>query len=171
MAGRDGRHAQDDSGDGAADGVRAAMEWWSAWDPALPGETMEIVIRLARLGDRIAAEVEAAHRGAGLEPGDFDVLATLLRGGPASPTELARALMLSKAGMSGRLERLRRRELVDEQPRADDRRGKSIALADRGRELVESTVHAHAAAEERALAGLTAADRAQLLALLRRAAV
>lgn len=151
------------------DDVSRAMADWATRMPAESVETMETVVRLARLGERITDEVRRVHLAAGLEPGDFDVLATLLRNGETAPTELARTLLLSKAGMSGRLARLRERGLVEERAREEDRRGKAVRLAPRGRQIVEGVVSAHVEAEARALSGLGGSGRAQLLDLLRRA--
>lgn len=153
----------------ATDPIARAMGEWGRIEPGADADAMEVVLRLARLGERISAEVGAVHRAAGLEPGDFDVLATLLRRGPSAPTVLARELLLSKAGMSGRIARLRERGLIEEAAREDDRRGKSIALSTRGEEIVRGLVVEHSRAEARALEPLSAAQRAALLELLRAA--
>lgn len=151
------------------DNVAAAMRDWACRDDSLDVDSMEIVVRLSRLARQVAVDVAEVHGAVGLGPGDFDVLASILRSGPTSPKMLAQQLLLSKAGVSGRLARLRRRGLIQESVRPEDGRGKSIALTAEGRRVVEGVVAAHAAAERQALAALTPNQQRELLVLLRHA--
>jgi DNA-binding MarR family transcriptional regulator len=96
---------------------------------------------------------------AGLQAGEFDVLATLRRSGAPytlSPTRLYEAAMISSGGMTDRLDRLERAGLVAPRPDPRDRRGKLIA--DRPRQ----------ANEERLLLSLTEAEQEMLDARLRK---
>lgn len=151
------------------DDVARAIDEWRRRDPGLDVDSMEVVLRLARLGARIATNVDPVHRRAELMPGDFDVLATLLRGGARTPTALARSLLLSKAGMSGRLSRLQQRGLVADEPDERDGRGKLLRLTDAGRRVVDGVIRDHAAAEREALGPLTDEERRHLIRLLRQA--
>lgn len=76
--------------------------------------------------------------------------------------------MLSSGGMTKRLDRLEQAGLVDRLPDPADRRGRLVALTDRGRELVDAAVVDHLANEERLLAALSPSERGVLSDLLRK---
>jgi DNA-binding MarR family transcriptional regulator len=108
---------------------------------------------------------------AGLQPGEFDVLATLRRSGEPymlSPTHLYETVMISSGGMTNRLDRLERAGLVERRPDPNDRRGKLIALTDAGKRVIDETIDRHVANEERILSALTPAEQKKLNALLRK---
>ena len=108
---------------------------------------------------------------AGLQPGEFDVLATLRSAGKPyllSPTQLYEALMISSGGMTNRLDRLERAGLVERRPDPDDRRGKLIALTDAGKRVIDDTIGRHVANEERLLSVLTRPEQEKLNALLKK---
>jgi hypothetical protein len=70
--------------------------------------------------------------------------------------------------MPNRLDRLEAMGLVERQPDPTDRRGRLVALTDRGRELVDAAVVDHLENEERLLEALDAGEREQLAGLLRK---
>jgi hypothetical protein len=70
--------------------------------------------------------------------------------------------------MTNRLDRLEAMGLVERQPDLTDRRGRLVALTDRGRELVDTAVTDHLENEERLLGALDAGEREQLAGLLRK---
>lgn len=124
--------------------------------------------RLAALGTR---HIEAVHEGHGLTLADFDVLAALRRSGPPhelKPSAISRTLMLSPAGMTGRLDRLERAGLVERRMDPDDRRSFLVRLNDAGLASVDDAVTSQVAREEEMLAPLSAAERDQLDDLVRR---
>ena len=107
----------------------------------------------------------------GLEPGWYDVLATLRRSGPPyrlRPSEFTGALMLTSSGTTKRLDRLEQAGLVARTPDPHDRRGTLITLTAAGRELVDAASEAHLANEHRLLAPLSDAERHRLADLLRK---
>ena len=108
---------------------------------------------------------------AGLQPGEFDVLATLRRAGEPyllSPTQLYETVMISSGGMTNRLDRLERAGFVERRPDPNDRRGKLIALTDSGKRVIDETISRHVANEERILSALTPAEQNKLNTLLRK---
>jgi DNA-binding MarR family transcriptional regulator len=108
---------------------------------------------------------------AGLQPGEFDVLATLRRSGEPymlSPTHLYETVMISSGGMTNRLDCLERAGLVERRPDPNDRRGKLIALTDAGKRVIDETIDRHVANEERILSVLTPAEQKKLNALIRK---
>jgi DNA-binding MarR family transcriptional regulator len=119
------------------------------------------------LGTRAVEEVFTRH---GLRRGEFDVLAALRRSGvpyTLSPSVLADGLMLTRAGMTSRLDRLEAAGLVERSLDPDDRRSFRARLTPRGLEVADAAVTDHAANEAQLLAALAPADRADLDRLLR----
>jgi DNA-binding MarR family transcriptional regulator len=108
---------------------------------------------------------------AGLQPGEFDVLATLRRSGDPymlSPTRLYEAAMISSGGMTNRLDRLERAGLIERRSDPNDRRGKLIALTAAGRRIIDQTITRQVANEKRLLSVLTTAEQEKPNALLKK---
>ncbi|MET8778063.1 MarR family transcriptional regulator [Nocardia sp. NPDC004654] len=147
------------------DPVDAIAEQWRRERPDLDLEAMAIVGRLWRLMVVAQQAIEAVFTAHGLQRGEFDVLAALRRSGEPfqlNPSVLADTLMLSRAGMTGRLDRLESAGLVRRIADAADRRAVRVALTDAGRELVDTAVTAHTRNETRILSVLSAQDRKDL---------
>jgi DNA-binding MarR family transcriptional regulator len=107
----------------------------------------------------------------GLTGGEFDVLAALRRSGrpyTLTSSALARTVMMSRAGMTGRLDRLEEQGLIARALDADDRRSFRISLTARGRRTVDAAVDDHAAVLDPLQAPLTRAERDVLDQNLRR---
>ena len=138
--------------------------------PDLYALPMVLFGRLLNAAERVMREHMAPlFAEAGLQPGEYDVLATLRRSGAPhmlSPTQLYEALTISSGGMTNRLDRLEQAGLVERRPDPGDRRGKLIALTDKGRDVIDETIGRHVANEERLLKVLTPVEQEQLSALL-----
>ncbi|WP_174185491.1 MarR family winged helix-turn-helix transcriptional regulator [Nocardia barduliensis] len=148
-----------------ADAVDAIVAQWERERPDLDLEAMGVVGRLSRLLLVVQREIEAVFGKHGLQRGEFDVLAALRRSGAPfelNPSVLADTLMLSRAGMTGRLDRLESAGLVRRIADARDRRAVRVALTEAGRELVDTVVTEHTANEARMLSVLTAGERREL---------
>jgi DNA-binding MarR family transcriptional regulator len=133
---------------------------------------MAVFGRLSDAAERVMRDhMNPLFAKAGLQPGEFDVLATLRRSGEPymlSPTELYEAAMISSGGMTNRIDRLERAGLVERRSDPNDRRGKLIALTDAGRRVIDETIDRHVANEERLLSVLTPAEQEKLNVLLRK---
>ena len=130
---------------------------------------MGVVGRVSRLARRIDLAQRATFARFELDPAAFDVLATLRRSGEPyalTPGDLMRTAMVTSGAITQRLDRLEARGLVVRGPHPDDGRGVLVTLTGAGRRLVDEVLPAHLATEERLLAPLTAAERAELAALL-----
>lgn len=149
------------------DEICHAMDDWTRLIPGTDTLAMETVLRLSRVLAAIKKEVSKAHASYGLAPGDFDVLATIFRKDAATPTQLAEQLLLSKAGITGRLNNLKKRGLVAEKTSANDKRGKSITLTAEGKTTLLSVLKFHTQAERRILDKLPESQQNSLLELLR----
>jgi DNA-binding MarR family transcriptional regulator len=149
-----------------------AVDQWKRERPDLPGLPMAVFGRLLEAAERVARDhMNPLFAEAGLQPGEFDVLATLKRSGPPymlSPTRLYEATMISSGGMTNRLDRLERSGLVERRPDPDDRRGKLIALTDAGKRVTDETIGRHVANEVQLLAVLSPAEQEKLSALLKK---
>lgn len=83
-----------------------------------------------------------------LSAADFDVLSTLRRAGSPyvlMPSQLSSALMMSRTGMTGRLDRLEGRGLIERTLDPADRRSFRITLTERGLTLIDRVLEDHAA--------------------------
>ena len=154
------------------DRADTAIEQWGRERPDLPTLPMALLGRLSEAAERVMRDhLNPLFAQAGLQPGEFDVLATLRRAGKPymlSPTRLYEALMISSGGMTARLDRLERAGLTERRPDPNDRRGKLIALTEQGRKLVDATLTKHVANEQKILAALSTADQEKLNQLLKK---
>ncbi|NMN93486.1 MarR family winged helix-turn-helix transcriptional regulator [Antrihabitans stalactiti] len=153
------------------DPVDTIVEQWQRERPDLRTEAMGIFGRFGRLVLAVEEAINSTFVRHGLQRGEFDVLAALRRSGSPfelNPSVLADTLMLSRAGMTGRLDRLESAGLVRRIADADDRRSVRVALTERGRELIDVVVTEHIDNEERLLGVLPAADRKHLDRIVRR---
>jgi DNA-binding MarR family transcriptional regulator len=153
------------------DGLDEILEQWRRERPDLDHSPVGIVGRLSRLARELEQRLEPVYREHGLEPGWYDVLATLRRAGPPyrlRPTEFASTLMLTSSGTTKRLDRLEQAGLLARGPDPEDRRGTLITLTLAGRRLVDATIEAHLENERRLLSALTDAEQRRLADLLRK---
>ena len=149
-----------------------AAAQWARERPDLRTLPMTLFGRLNEAAERVMREhMNPLFAEAGLQPGEFDVLATLRRSGEPfmlSPTRLYEAAMISSGGMTDRLDRLERAGLVVRRPDPKDRRGKLIVLTEPGKRLVDETIGRHVANEERLLLTLTQTEQETLDGLLKK---
>ena len=154
------------------DRADTAVEQWARERPDLPSLPMAVFGRLSDASERVLRDhMNPLFAAAGLQPGEFDVLATLRRSGEPymlSPTRLYEAAMISSGGMTNRLDRLERAGLVERRPDPNDRRGKLIALTEAGKIVIDETIARHVANEQRLLSVLTQAEQETLDSLLRK---
>jgi DNA-binding MarR family transcriptional regulator len=153
------------------DEIDRIVEQWNRQRPDLdvsPTETLQRITRLSLLQGLSFARVFAPY---GISFGEYLVLAALRRAGPPyrmNPTRLFNAVILSSGAMTNRLDRLEEMGLVERQPDPSDRRGRLVALTDRGRALVDAAAGDHVENEQRLLGALDAGEREQLAGLLRK---
>lgn len=105
----------------------------------------------------------------GLQPGEFDVLATLRRSGAPyalTPTALYNTAMISSGSMTNRIERLEKAGLVSRNAHPTDGRGSLVTLTDNGLTLIEEAIVEHVKNQKAILRTLSKAEQAQLATLL-----
>ncbi|GEL94565.1 MarR family winged helix-turn-helix transcriptional regulator [Cellulomonas composti] len=144
---------------------------WRRERPDLDPRPQGVIGRLHRVAGHLTDELVEVYRQHGLSEGDFDVLATLRRGGaPFERTagDLAASTLVTSGGMTKRLDRLERAGLVRRRVSDDDARGRLVALTARGRQVIDAAFADHLANEHRLLAELEPADVDALEGILRR---
>ena len=153
------------------DEIDRIVDQWNVVRPDLdvsPTHTLQRITRLGLLQAASFARVFAPH---GVSFGEYLVLAALRRAGPPyrmNPTALFGSVILSSGAMTNRLDGLEEMGLVERLPDPTDRRGRLVALTDKGRELVDTAVVDHLENEQRLLSALDGAEREQLAGLLRK---
>lgn len=154
-----------------SDAVDKILVQWQRERPDLDVSPMGIIGRMGRLAKHLERAIQETFSEFGLTVGEFDVLAALRRSGQPyqlSPTELFNTLMVSSGTMTHRIDRLEQAELVKRIPEPSDRRGTRIELTDKGFNLIEKAVEAHALNEHRILSVLEASEHKVLIQLLRK---
>jgi DNA-binding MarR family transcriptional regulator len=152
------------------DGIDRWLEQWSWADDDLPLRSIAVAKRVARVARELERLTAATLRPLGLDPGEFDVLASLLRAGPPhelTPTALNRSLMMSAGGLTKRLGKLEERELITRRLSADDRRSLLVTLTEGGLSLARNAVRAHATATAEVIDRMGVDNRERLSGLLR----
>ncbi|NYF15993.1 DNA-binding MarR family transcriptional regulator [Microbacterium sp. AK009] len=155
------------AGSDAVDEVVAA---WTAERPDLDLSAIAVVGRLGRVANLLSSAQQRVFDEYDLQSGEFDVLATLRRAGSPyelTPTTLASALLLSKAGMTARLDRLVRGGLIDRKLDELNRRSFRVRLTPKGFEVVDAAMTAHTANVIQLLEPLGSPQRDQLDETLR----
>ncbi|GGL15397.1 MarR family winged helix-turn-helix transcriptional regulator [Planomonospora parontospora] len=151
------------------DAVDRILDQWAAVRPGLDTSAMGVVGRISRASRLLERGVRAYFDEHGLEPWEFDVLATLFR---ADRTlcmgDLAGAAMVSSGALTNRIDRLVAKGLVTRATAEGNRRLVLVTLTETGHRLVGGLVDGHVANEDRLLDGLTPAERDELAALLRK---
>lgn len=149
---------------------RLLAEWTREW-PELNTAPAGVIGRLGRVSSYLDAGLERRFRPFGLTRAGFDVLAALRRSG--APFRLPQkalmgALMRTSGTTSFRVDRLERAGLVRREADPSDGRNVFVTLTPKGRRLIEKVAPVHLAGEEHALRGLSPAERATLITLLRK---
>lgn len=153
------------------DPIDELLNDWGTVRPDLDFQPMALFGRCNRFVTLSLRKLEATVADHNLSLGEFDVLSALRRSGPPftlRPSELADRLMVTRAGMTGRVDRLELRGFVERRRNPDDRRSEPITLTKTGRQQLDTTLVAYLDAEAQLFSGLTEAQRRQLDSLLRR---
>jgi DNA-binding MarR family transcriptional regulator len=156
---------------GGLDRVEAYLSQWKRERPDLDHEPMGVIARLTRTGVFLANSIRDNLRGAGIEPWEFDVLATLRCVGPPhtlSPKDLGATTMVGGATLTHRMDRMVDRGMVSRKVDPDNRRRLQITLTPAGKELIDSVIAGHIDNAGRFLDALTDSECKILSGLLRK---
>ena len=154
------------------DRAEKAAQQWRKERPDIEVAPMVLLGRLQEAALVIARDklnpLFAEH---GLQPGEFDVLATLRRSGAPyslTPTALYNTAMISSGSMTNRIERLEKAGLVSRNAHPTDGRGSLVALTDAGLALIEDMIGAHVKNQKTILRTLSKTEQTQLSVLLQK---
>jgi DNA-binding MarR family transcriptional regulator len=98
----------------------------------------------------------------------FDLLANLEREDGQTLAALSRRMLVTAGNLTGLVDRAERDAVVERRPDPDDRRLSRVWLTERGRDLVQSLLPAHAQHVTELLSALDATERRDLRRLLGR---
>ncbi|WP_371785636.1 MarR family winged helix-turn-helix transcriptional regulator [Streptosporangium subroseum] len=155
----------EDTGEDRRDAIDGILDQWRRERPDMDLSGIGILGRLVQVSLVLGPIVEQVFIRHGLRSGEFDVLSALRRSGPPYtliPSELSATLMMSRAGMTGRLDRLEAAGLVERSLDPDDRRSFRIILTEKGRQIIDATLTEHAANVARLVSCLTPEERQTL---------
>jgi DNA-binding MarR family transcriptional regulator len=96
----------------------------------------------------------------------FDLLANLEREDGQTPAALSRRMLVTAGNLTGLVDRAERDGVAERRPDPSDRRLSRVWLTDKGRQLVQSLLPAHADHVSELLAALDAGERRELRRLL-----
>ncbi len=152
------------------DRAEYAANQWARERPELDTAPMILLGRLAEAALKTARDhlnpLFAEH---GLQPGEFDVLATLRRSGSPyalTPTDLYEAAMISSGSMTNRIDRLVKVGLVERRAHPSDKRGTMVVLTAPGLNMIDSLIALHVANQQNIVSGLDPREQEQLSRLL-----
>lgn len=163
------RSGPDAAADATVDHVEARRRQWARELPDVDTAGMAILGRARWITLLARPAIERVFAKHGLDTGEFDVLATLLRSGPPHrlrPTELFKSLMISSGGLTDRLARLEKAGLVRRPRVGADRRSVPVELTAEGKARAEAAFREDMRLEAELLQPLTPDERDQLAGLL-----
>ena len=153
------------------DSVDRIIAQWAQVHPGMDVSPMGVLGRLSRLTRYVERDLQRVFAEHGLQPGEFDLLATLRRadinGDGLTAGQLADNSMVTSGAITNRLDRLVANELITREINPKSRRAIRVALPSQGRKVVDIALGDHLDNEENLLAKLTASQREQLEGLLR----
>jgi DNA-binding MarR family transcriptional regulator len=153
-----------------ADRAAIAAGQWRNERPDLDTFPMEVLGRLQEVALVISRDrLTPLFASFNLQPGEFDVLATLRRSGKPyalTPTELYEFLMISSGGMTSRIDRLEKNGFIKRRKHPTDRRGTLVVLTTAGKALIDDLLDRHVENERAVLSALNADEQRRLNNLL-----
>jgi DNA-binding MarR family transcriptional regulator len=153
------------------DGVDRIIAQWAQVHPQMNVSPMGVLGRLSRLTRHFERDLQGVFSAHGLQPGEFDILATLRRadidGTGLTAGQLADSAMVTSGAITNRIDRLLAKDLITREIDPSSRRTIRVALTSRGREAIDAALRDHVDNEERLLSALTISQREQLEGLLR----
>jgi DNA-binding MarR family transcriptional regulator len=153
------------------DSVDKHVEHWLTELPELDPITEAAVTRMQLLVKHLRLSKQVALSAHDLQDFEYDTMHTLVgQGAPyrAHPTELAAAMRISPAAVTGRLDALEKRGYIRRLPQAGDRRKVLVELTEAGQGAWHEAIKDQGDEEHRIFAALDRAERGRLAELLRR---
>ncbi|MGH3087140.1 MAG: MarR family winged helix-turn-helix transcriptional regulator [Rubrobacteraceae bacterium] len=159
-------------GDGArADAIDRLQRQWIRERPDIDVSSVGITSRVWRTARMLTRIRDAQLRRLGTDAVTVDVLAELRRAGPPyrmTAGQLREVSSISAGGVSQRLDRLERADLIERSISGGDRRVINVRLTEKGRALIDSVLAELMANESAMLEDLSPSEHRRLEDLLRR---
>jgi len=129
---------------------------------------LDSYIKLVRATEAVNARTSQHFTAAGLTVSQFGVLEALYHGGPLCQRDLAKKILKSTGNITMVIDNLEKRQLVQRERDAEDRRFITIKLTGSGRDLIASIFPRQVAAILAEMESLTAAEQEELGRLCRK---
>jgi len=145
------------------------VDQWHRERPDLDASPMLVVGGMYRLVNTWDRRLRGPFAKAGLNNGDFDVLAALRRSGEPyalSAGELSRTVLVTTGAITKRVDRLEAGGWVTRSVAEDDSRGRRIALTEAGLRLTDELIAVHLENQRRLIERLSERERGELARLL-----
>jgi MarR family transcriptional regulator, 2-MHQ and catechol-resistance regulon repressor len=114
------------------------------------------------------AKADESKKNVGLGDSDFRVLEALLHKGPLPVNVIGEKVELTTGSITTAVDRMEAKWLVVRKNHPEDRRVRLVELTAKGRRLIEKAYAQHSLDMEKAMSGLSRAERAELVDLLKR---
>ena len=151
------------------DQVEQIAREWADRVPGLDPSPLLIVARIQRLTALWDMRLRPPFAKAALCPGDFDVLAALRRlDAPATPTDLARGMLVTAGAMTKRIDRLVNAGLATRTVSPDDGRSRLIQITAEGTKLADQLIETHVRNEKALISCLSEDEQKRLRRALER---
>ncbi|WP_307827965.1 MarR family transcriptional regulator [Nocardioides sp. SYSU D00038] len=151
---------------------RHVARWRDHWiDIPFEDDVEAMVVRINQVHRYLKANTQKALAELGLQDSEYDTLHHLMirdTPGRAAPTELARVLGVTGAGMTSRLDALERRGWVQRTPAVDDRRRVDIEVTKAGVEIWRRAMRRRGDSEDELATALSAAELRSVNKLLKK---
>ncbi|GAB89489.1 MarR family winged helix-turn-helix transcriptional regulator [Gordonia rhizosphera] len=154
---------------GAPDLVDRIQREWQLAYPGLDMRPIGVLSRIQHIATLSNHRLDRSLEPHGVSRSEYDVLGALARADrPLRASEVVSTTLLSGASITKITETLSRRGLLERRRSERDGRVVLLQLTDEGRRVVDVELPRRLADDERALSGLTAAERETLSTLLRK---
>lgn len=155
--------------DGQQDLVARVVGEWQRERPDVDVSPIAVIGRVHSLAEWLTEQRTALYAEYALGPGEFDVMAALLRSGPPyemSPTAIADWTVVSSGAVTKRVDRCVEQGWVTRRTGQRDGRSRVVALTPEGRELIEVVLAASLSRVHELVEPLSQDERDQLAGLL-----
>jgi DNA-binding MarR family transcriptional regulator len=154
---------------GEQDLVARVVGQWARERPDVDVSPIAVIGRVHSLAEWLTEQRTALYAEYALGPGEFDVMAALLRSGAPhemTPTAIADWTVVSSGAVTKRVDRCVEQGWVTRRPGQSDRRSRVVALTAEGKELIEVVVAASLARVHELVEPLERDERDRLAELL-----
>lgn len=157
--------------DEVLDAVDRIVQQWHTERPDLDVSPMAVIGRISRAASVLDKRTQSVLAEFGLQPGEFDLIATLRRAGSPHRLTVGQLLdsaMVTSGAVTHRLNRLTDKGLIEREIDPTNRRVVIVQLTQAGVAAVDAALPAHVTNEEALLESLNKDERNQLADLLKR---